>query len=297
MLQVVDQADVADVSTLLAEVVDVDANDHDNPLMATEYVKEIFENMRAKEVDFYPVAGYMENGLQRDINTTMRGILVDWLVEVAEEYQLLSETLHLAVVLMDRFLAVVPVLRGRLQLVGITCMLLASKYEEIYSPAVSDYVYITDSTYTREELLKMEGTILSNLHFDLTVPTIKNFLRRWVKCAEADGPTTKYASYLAELCLLDYSMIEFRPSMVSAAAVMISRATFGHTPAWTETLAHNTGYRAEELRNVVLRLHASAVSSRAGTLTAIRDKYAHEDFDRSSATAPVIPQEFAADPQ
>ncbi len=115
--------------------------------------------------------------VQNDINTTMRGILVDWLVEVAEEYQLMSETLHLAVTLMDRFLSKTAVQRNRLQLVGVTCMLLASKYEEIYSPAVADYVYITDNTYTREEILAMEGNILSTLGFEIGCPTIKNFLR------------------------------------------------------------------------------------------------------------------------
>ena len=71
---------------------------------------------------------------QRDINATMRGILIDWLVEVAEEYRLEAETLFLAVNYIDRFLSYVPVNRSKLQLVGVTCMLIASKYEEIHPP-------------------------------------------------------------------------------------------------------------------------------------------------------------------
>jgi cyclin-A len=90
--------------------------------------------------------------IQNDINQNMRGILVDWLVEVAEEYKLSSENLYLSTNYVDRFLSVIPVLRGKLQLVGVSCMLIASKYEEIFAPQVEDFVYITDNTYTAEEV-------------------------------------------------------------------------------------------------------------------------------------------------
>ena len=63
---------------------------------------------------------------QPDINNSMRAILMDWLVEVAEEYKLLPQTLYLTVNYIDRFLSAMSVLRGKLQLVGTACMLLAS---------------------------------------------------------------------------------------------------------------------------------------------------------------------------
>lgn len=74
--------------------------------------------------------------LQPDVMPPMRAILIDWLVEVAQEYKLHSETLFQTVGLVDRYLSVTPVTRNHLQLVGVSCMLLASKYEEIYSPQV-----------------------------------------------------------------------------------------------------------------------------------------------------------------
>jgi cyclin A len=90
---------------------------------------------------------------QPDINNSMRAILVDWLVEVGEEYKLLPQTLYLTVSYIDRFLSAMSVLRGKLQLVGTACMLLASKFEEIYPPEVSEFVYITDDTYTSKQVL------------------------------------------------------------------------------------------------------------------------------------------------
>lgn len=89
---------------------------------------------------------------QPDIDHKMRAILVDWLVEVAEEYKLLPQTLYLTINYIDRFLSVMSVLRGKLQLVGTACMLLASKFEEIYPPEVSEFVYITDDTYPAKQV-------------------------------------------------------------------------------------------------------------------------------------------------
>ena len=101
---------------------------------------------------------YIET-VQQDVNSSMRGILVDWLVEVAQEYKLVSETLFLAVNYIDRYLSSEATPRRKLQLVGITCMSVAAKYEEIYPPQIDEFCYITDNTYTRDEVLAMEQQV------------------------------------------------------------------------------------------------------------------------------------------
>lgn len=106
---------------------------------------------------------------QDDISEKMRAILIDWLIEVHLKFKLRHETLFLTVNILDRFLAVQKVARQRLQLVGVTALMLAAKYEEIYPPEVRDYVYICDNAYTREQIVQMEQLILSKLSFRLTV--------------------------------------------------------------------------------------------------------------------------------
>jgi len=64
--------------------------------------------------------------VQRDIDPKMRGILIDWLVEVAEEFKLQNDTLHLAVSYIDRFLSFYPICRVKLQLLGVASMYIAS---------------------------------------------------------------------------------------------------------------------------------------------------------------------------
>jgi len=83
----------------------------------------------------------------------MRTILVGWLVEVHLKFKLLPETLFLTVNLIDRYCQIKQVERKNYQLLGVTAMLVASKYEEIYAPEIRDFVYITDKAYTKEEIL------------------------------------------------------------------------------------------------------------------------------------------------
>jgi cyclin A len=133
---------------------------------------------------------------QRDINHEMRTILVDWLVEVALEYKLEDQTLHLTVAFVDRFLSEMAVQRGKLQLVGVTCMLLASKYEEIYPPCVDDFVYITDNTYSKEQVLKMEHVVLKVLQFNMGSCSALTFMDHFLLKVQASPEI----GYLAKVC-------------------------------------------------------------------------------------------------
>lgn len=129
---------------------DIDERDADDPLCATAYVQEMYEHFREKEATTSVRPLYMEN--QPHINERMRAILVDWLVEVHLKFKLVPETLYLTVNLIDRYLEIDVVSRPKLQLVGVTSLLIASKYEEIYPPELRDLVYICDRAYDRQEV-------------------------------------------------------------------------------------------------------------------------------------------------
>ncbi|XP_062051163.1 cyclin-A1-like [Lepus europaeus] len=163
---------------------------------------------------------------QPDITEGMRTILVDWLVEVGEEYKLRAETLYLAVNFLDRFLSSMSVLRGKLQLVGTAAILLASKYEEIYPPEVDEFVYITDDTYTKRQLLRMEHLLLKVLAFDLTVPTTNQFLLQYMRHQGVCIRTENLAKYVAELSLLEADpFLKYLPSLIAAAAYCLANYT------------------------------------------------------------------------
>jgi G2/mitotic-specific cyclin-B, other len=134
----------------------IDERDRDDPLCATAYVQEMYEHFREKEISTSVRPVYMAN--QEHINERMRAILVDWLVEVHLKFKLVPETLYLTVNLIDRYLERTSVSRPKLQLVGVTSLLIASKYEEIYPPELRDLVYICDRAYTRQDVSNIKGS-------------------------------------------------------------------------------------------------------------------------------------------
>lgn len=79
-----------------------------------------------------PLANFIET-VQNDITANMRAILVDWLVEVAEEYKLVPDTLYLTISYIDRFLSSNALNRQMLQLLGVSCMLIASYVVHLHS--------------------------------------------------------------------------------------------------------------------------------------------------------------------
>ena len=117
----------------------------------------------------------------------MRSILIDWLVEVHLKFKLVPESLYLTVNLIDRYLDKEQVNRQKLQLVGVTAMLIACKYEEIYPPLLKDFVFITDNVFSADEILEMELDILVALDFDIQLTTSYRFLERFAKIRKLDA--------------------------------------------------------------------------------------------------------------
>lgn len=254
-----------------------------DPQMCAIYAAEIYQNLQEGEGRHRPGVDFLER-VQGDINASMRGILIDWLVEVAEEYKLVSDTLYLTCSYIDRFLAARTVSRTHLQLLGVACMLIAAKYEEIYAPQVDEFCYITDNTYSRDEVLEMERQVLGVLQFDLSAPTTKIFVRRYVKAAQVGllAPCSQLeflSNYLSELTLVDYACLRFLPSQLAAAAVFLAKLTlFPSCHPWDSTLQHYTGYSAFDLQPMVVALYDLQCNVRNCTLPAIRDKYRQTKF-------------------
>ncbi|MFO0006517.1 MAG: hypothetical protein ACK559_35900 [bacterium] len=80
------------------------------------------------------------------MNQQMRLILVDWLIEVCYKFKFQKQTIFITVSYIDRFLQKQNVLRKNLQLIGVTALFLASKFQEIYPPNIKDFIYITDNS-------------------------------------------------------------------------------------------------------------------------------------------------------
>merc|ERR1719412_557325 len=204
------------------QIEDIDAEDAGNPQLVVEYVNDIYNYLRHVESVQYVKADYLAD--QTEILPKMRGVLIDWLIGVHLQFHLLQETLYTTVAILDRYLQydVKKISRSKLQLVGVASMLIAAKYEEIYAPEVKDFVYITDRAYTERQILKMEVDILRVLKFDLGRPLPLHFLRRASKAGGVEAATHTLAKYIMELSLGSYTMCSVPPSVLAAAALLLS---------------------------------------------------------------------------
>jgi hypothetical protein len=240
-----------------------------NPQLCEEYFEEIFEHVKSTEFNFLPNAMYMK--MQTDINEKMRGILIDWLVEVHLKFKLLPETLFLTVNIIDRYLGIKNILRNKLQLVGVTAMLIACKYEEIYAPEIRDFVYITDKAYTKEEILAMENDILAQLEYNITVPSAFRYLEFFNYNLKIDDNGFMFCRYLLELFLIDYKMIRYNPSLLAAASIYITLKITKKSDY--EKLYQVTGYTEDRLRECAKDICIILDSVEKISLQAVRKKY------------------------
>jgi G2/mitotic-specific cyclin-B, other len=229
--------------------------------------------------------------MQEHINPMMRSILVDWLVEVHMKFRLTAETLYLCVNIIDRYSCHAAIDRKKLQLVGVTALLLACKYEEIYPPEVRDCVYITDKAYTRQQVIDMEQDIVKHLQFKLTVPTGYPFLTRFLTIIDASESIKQTAHYYMERTLQDYVFVHCRQSLVAAAAVCLALNNVdarrvdnisGSKPGVPKILLEYTGFTKAQVfevaEKIVDRVGEEIVTASARELIAVKRKYEGRKF-------------------
>ncbi|XP_034657981.1 G2/mitotic-specific cyclin-A isoform X2 [Drosophila subobscura] len=253
-------------------------NDRQRFFEVVQYQMDILKNFHESEKKRRPKREYMRK--QKDINYNMRSILVDWLVEVSEEYKLDTETLYLSVSYLDRFLSQMAVVRPKLQLVGTAAMYIASKYEEIYPPDVGEFVFLTDDSYTKSQVLRMEQVILKTLSFDLCTPTAYVFVNTYAVMCDMPEKLKSLTLFLCELALMQGEpYLEYLPSLTSAAALAMSRHILG-MEIWTPHLEEITTYKLEDLKTVVLELCQTHNTSKELNTQAIREKYNREKYKK-----------------
>ncbi|GMP30328.1 hypothetical protein CsSME_00005043 [Camellia sinensis var. sinensis] len=168
-------------------------------------------------------------------------------------------------------------MRRELQLVGISAMLMASKYEKIWAAEVNDVVCISDRAYTNEQVLITEKRILRELEWSLTVPTPYVFLARIIKAVVADQHMENMMYFLAELGIMNYATIIYCPSMLVASAVYTARCTINKSPAWNDTLKLDTSFSETQPMDCAKLLVSFHLMAAENKLKVIYRKYSNPE--------------------
>lgn len=193
--------------------------DHEKKECHGEYINEIFENLinDEKQIKIRPKSDFMKN--QKEINSKMREILVDWIIDIHYKFKLNIRTLYLTVYIIDAYLSYTEIQRAKFQLLGIAALYLGAKIEDIQPPSLDNLIYVTDYAYTKDELLKMEQNILSLLDYNLVFPLSYDFYPIFAKLLNFNEEEYFLGQYF-----LEYFLLNYQSSLISGSVIAITCA-------------------------------------------------------------------------
>lgn len=246
-----------------------------NPQVVEPFQTEIMTYLKSRESLYFIDKDYMEK--QTDINYRMRSILIDWLIDVNLKFKLLPQSLFMTVNLLDRYLSLRKVARHELQLVGVACLMIVGKFEEIYPPVLKDYIAVCDNAYKKEDILRMEESIITALEFNLTQPSSYYYLQLIHQKLKLDPRQLVFAQYILETALLDISALKFGNLAIVAGAVCLVNKIF-KKPSWN--IEHTAVCRVNEAeaKECAKELYAIMQSVDTTTLTSIKRKFSSKDY-------------------
>jgi cyclin B len=196
--------------------------ENENIQIPIEYIDTIYYNLLLEEengIESKAEYNYMKN--QNEINEQMRSILIDWIIDVHHKFNFTDETLFMTTSIIDRFLTCKKITRSKLQLLGVTALMISCKHEEIDLPKADDFIYITDNAYNREQVFKMENDILHTLNFSLLFPSPIKFFELLSYNFKFNKKQFYMGKYLMESFLIDIKNIKYKSSIISCACTYI----------------------------------------------------------------------------
>lgn len=213
-------------------------------VMVAELSNDIFDYLKKLEFKYKPNPNYMH--YQKELRWSYRRILLDWIVEVHNRFQLLPETLYLTVNIIDRFLSKKSVLLNKFQLVGAAALFIAAKYEEINCPTLKDILYMLNNANTKEEIIDAERYIIDSLDFEIGCPGPMSFLRRISKADDYEYEIRTLAKYLLESTIMDSRLVAALPSWLAAGSYFLSKVILGYN-TWSLKHIYYSGYAQEQI--------------------------------------------------
>ena len=180
--------------------------------------------MRSEEQEFKVDPDYLQK-VQTDIRDTSRAFLLEWMIDVHRKFRLIPEVLFVALHILDQYLSRQKIQKNQLHILGVTTLVLAAKYEEIYPPSIKDFLEISENSFNAAMVISMEKEILQAIQFRVTAPSAYRFLQRFRRLSvenNKDDELFFFAQYLLEVSLLDASLLKFLPSQLAASCYILA---------------------------------------------------------------------------
>lgn len=241
---------------------------------ADEYYEDVLDHMEYMEGETMPDIHSIE--IQTEIQWFMRPYLLDFLLEAHHAFQLLPETLHLAVNLLDRYCSRRVVYKRHYQLVGCAALLIAAKYGDRKErvPTIRELKSMCCSLYDDDMFTQMEWHVLQTLNWVIGHPTVTSFLALALTEVAAYDPALEHMTwYISELALYHKEFIPVRPSVMARSCLALARCILGrlqsrndewsarYDPQVVLNLSNHLAHPSQALLRKYASPHLSEVSS------------------------------------
>ncbi|XP_053707944.1 cyclin-F [Synchiropus splendidus] len=231
---------------------------------------------------------FTDSIITRGIKDSMRYILVDWLVEVTTMKEFSSLALHVTVDCVDRYLALRSVSKARLQLLGIACMVVCTRYMSKEILTIREAVWLTDNTYKYEDLVRMMGEVISVLEGNIRCPTLLDYGELLMALVPLERQTTYLFYYICELSLLFSSLAAPPPATLACATLLLTRVLHRYAPIWPNQLAEYTGFSKHDLTQLAVLLYVKCFCQdvpkdyRHMSLTGVKQRFEDDAYGQIS---------------
>ena len=259
-------------------------NSQENISYVGEYLEEIYVNLLLEETQATtkPKFGYMNT--QPEINEIMRAILIDWIIDVHLRFNLRQETLFMTIWLIDTYLSFAFVHRDKLQLLGITCLLISCKSHEIYYPQNDKLIEMTDNAYSKEEMLTMENEILKKLNFFIVCPNPIDFYNILSKMFNFEKKQYYLGNYFIESALVNYQILKYSSSVIASSCTYLVMKYYrinGYQKLYNNFII-NEQFPEDVIKDAAKEIYVLVDNLSKSKFKSVKKKYSFTQFENVS---------------
>jgi len=256
---------------------------------ATEYAPQVFQKLKELDGKHAVDPNYMSR--QTDINARMRGILIDWLVQVHHKFDQNQRVLFSTVEILDRYLACTHVRRSQLQTVGVACLCIAIKmfgsWDYKHGKLLDGMCWVTEYSSTEDMVKEFEAQVMTKLGFNLISATACEFLDIFSKANRSSERQRAVEQIVLEFSLISIEVVSYPPSMVAAATVMLCNKFMGCSQAptlcWPETMVAFSGHSYPALKPCGRLLCSLVEKSSQPCFDGVRRKHSKRAYGNATA--------------
>ncbi|KZF24186.1 G1/S-specific cyclin CLN2 [Xylona heveae TC161] len=264
-------------------------------IASEEYKDDVLEHMEQMEAETLPDVASID--IQTEIQWFMRPYLLDFLIEAHSAFQLLPETLFLAINLLDRYCSKRVVYKRHYQLVGCASLLVAAKYGDRKDriPTISELKSICCSLYDDDMFIQMEWHVLQTLNWIIGHPTVDNFIQLLLSESTYDPEVEHMTRYICEISLFHKEFVSIRPSVLARSALALARCILGrvqpHQSEWAGQYDSLTVVTlSQQLHRPTTVLARKYASSHLSHVSRIMEEFLLRQASIAKRYAPPTPQ-------